>query len=505
VDRAVTGPVDPRSPCIIGVGQRTWHPGTDDVPEPLEMWAEVAELAAADAGGRCALSDIDAIHLVHCMSWAYDDGPGRLAQRLGVGATHREVSVLAGTASQRMVNAAAERMLAGQSELALVVGGEALASRRRLRQSGREPSWSYPSPDRSRPPIDLDEWIWPTEWAHQVIQPTLTFAAMDTARRARLRIEPLAYRRQEADLLAGFTDIAAANPHAWFRRSLTGAEIATVGPDNRVISSPYTKNMVAIMDVDMAAALVVATHRKADELGVLRDQRVYLRGWSFGRDATHVAERPFLDRSPAMVAVATDALTHAGIGIDDVAHLDLYSCFASSVLYAADALGLGADDSRPFTVTGGLPYHGGPASNYTAHAIAGVVQRLRHDGRGFGVVSGVGMHMTKHVWAVYAGAPGRLTPPDYLAVQAQIDRHPVRPVVAMIEDEVKATIACYSVTHDRAGLPASALVVADLAGGARAYARTTDADAVAALDVGEWVGRALRLRPGGSGAHDVVL
>jgi acetyl-CoA C-acetyltransferase len=503
--RAVTGPIDPRSPCIIGVGQRTWHPGTSDGPEPLEMWAEVAELAAVDSGRGRALSDIDAIHLVHCMSWAYDDGPDRLAQRLGVEVPYSEVSVLAGTASQRMVNAAAERMLAGQSELALVVGGEALATRRRLRLSGQEPSWSCPSPGPAMPPIDLDEWIWPTEWAHDVIQPTLTFAAMDTARRARLGVDPLAYRRQEADLLAGFTDVAATNPHAWFRRSLTGAEIATVGPDNRMISSPYTKHMVAIMDVDMAAGLLVATHRKADELGVPRDQRVYLRGWSFGRDATHVAERAFLDRSPAMVAAATDALTRAGIGIDDVAHLDLYSCFASSVLYAADALGLRSDDGRPLTVTGGLPYHGGPASNYTAHAIAGVVRRLRQDGQGFAAVSGVGMHMTKHVWAVYASAPGPLTPPDYPAVQAQIDRHPVRPVVPVIEEEVKATIACYSVTHDRAGVPASALVIADLAGGARAYARTTDGDAVAELDVGEWVGRAVRLRPGSSGANDVTL
>jgi len=469
------------------------------------MWEAVARAAAADTGRPRALSDIDAIHLVHCMSWTYDDGPGRLAQRLGIDPAHRQVSVLAGTAGQRMVNAAAERMVAGASELALVVGGEALATRRAAEARGAPPDWSHPASATAPSPIDLEEWFWPTELAHDVIKPTLTFAALDTARRARLGIEPEAYRHGEADLLARFTDVAAANSGSWFPVRRSAAEIATVTPDNRMISSPYTKYMVAIMDVDMAAGLLVATHRKADDLGVPPDRRIYLRGWSFGRDATHVAERPFLDRSPAMAAVARDALGRAGVGIDDVAHLDLYSCFASSVLFATDAVGLDEGDPRGFTVAGGLPYHGGPSSNYTTHAIAGVVQRLREDGRGFGLVSGVGMHMTKHVWAVYGTEPGPVAPPDYASVQAEIDRHPRRPVVPDGTVDSPAAIACYSVTHDRSGAPVSGLVVADLPDGSRAYGRTSDGDILAALERGESVGRPIRLRPGPGGVNRLVL
>jgi len=501
----VNGHIDPRSPCIVGVAQRTWHPSADLAPEPLDMWEEVTRAAAADAGVRFSLPDLDALHVVHCMSWVYDDAPARLAERLGVEVAYGEVSMLAGTASQRMVNAAAERMLAGRSELALVVGGEALASRRRLRRNGQDPGWSHPSARSGEAPIDLEEWFWPTEWAHDVIQPTLTFAALDTARRARLGADPEGYRRAESKLLARFTDVAYANPHAWFPQRRTAAEIAAVGPENRWISTPYTKHMVAIMDVDMAAALLVATHRKADELGVPRDQRVYLRGWSFGRDATHVAERSFLDRSPAMAAVAADALAGAGLGIDDIGHLDLYSCFASSVLYAIDALGVAEDDQRGFTVTGGLPYHGGPSSNYTAHAIAGVVQRLRRDGTGYGLVSGVGMHMTKHVWAVYGTDPGRAVAPDYSAVQARIDRAPARPVASTLSEETTATVGCYSVTHDRSGMPATALVVADLEGGVRAYARTTHPDVLAAFGEGEWVGRRVGVRPGLARSNEVFI
>ena len=64
--------------------------------------------------------------------------------------------------------------------------------------------------------------------------------------------------------------------------------------------------------------------------------------------------------------------------IDEVAHLDLYSCFASSLSFAADTLGTRSDDRR-LTVTGGLPYHGGPGSNYATHALAAMTEVLRRD------------------------------------------------------------------------------------------------------------------------------
>ena len=113
-----------------------------------------------------------------------------------------------------------------------------------------------------------------------------------------------------------------------------------------MVAYPYTKLMTAIMDVDMAAALVLASAAKADALGVPEERRVYLRGWGYAEDPAHVAGHPELWRSPAMAAAAAAALAGAGIGVDDVAHLDLYSCFASSVCFALDALGIGPERRR---------------------------------------------------------------------------------------------------------------------------------------------------------------
>jgi hypothetical protein len=46
----VRGPPNRSGACIIGVAQRTIHPGAGPAPEPLDLWADVCRAAAADAG-----------------------------------------------------------------------------------------------------------------------------------------------------------------------------------------------------------------------------------------------------------------------------------------------------------------------------------------------------------------------------------------------------------------------------------------------------------------------
>jgi acetyl-CoA C-acetyltransferase len=315
----------------------------------------------------------------------------------------------------------------------------------------------------------------------------------DNARRAHRGVGLDDYRGALAEMLAPMTEIAAANPGAWFPVARTVEDILTPRPENRMVGYPYTKYMVAVMDVDMAAALIMTSHAEADRLGVPPEQRVYVRGWCYATDPVYVAEHQDLWRSPAMAAAGGEVFRTAGIGIDDVAHFDLYSCFGSSLNFARDALGIAADDPRALTVTGGLPYHGGPASNYMGHAIASMTQTLRADPGGFGLVSGVGMHMTKHVYGLYSTEPGAVTPPDAAEVQAGLDAHPVPTVVPAHDGD--ATIAAYCVAHGRDGSPERAVLVCDVGAGARTYANITDADTLALAETEEIIGRTLRLTP----------
>src|SRR5262249_12922682 len=160
-------------------------------------------------------------------------------------------------------------------------------------------------------------------------------------------------------------------------------------------------------------------------------------------------------RSPAMVAASGEAFRSAEIGIDDVGYFDLYSCFGSSLNFARDALGIAPGDPRALTVTGGLTYHGGPASNYMGHAIATMAQTLRGDPGSYGLVSGVGMHMTKHVYGLYSTEPGPLAPPDAAGIQASLDAHPLPQIVDSHEGD--ATVTAYCVAHGRDGEPEQAV------------------------------------------------
>ena len=483
------GRVDPRSPCLIGVSTDTWRKqavGNGGAPEPLVMWEEVARAAADDSCvGQRVFERLDAIDIVYCQTWQYDDPVGRLSERLGVDPKRKHYSGIGGTTPQRLVQNVAEQILRNELDVALVVGAEALATQKRFKAQGERYPYSF-KPDEKRP-FPWEAPFHPAEVAHEVFQAWLTFAIFDNARRGHLGVPLDDYRMQLGEQWARFTQVAALNPQAWFRIERTAEEIVTAGPSNRMVGYPYTKYMVSIMDVDMAAAVLVASHEAADALGVPSDQRVYLRGWSYAMDPVYVAEHVALWRSPALEHAATTTLAAAGAGIDDVAHLDLYSCFASSVNFARDALGIAPEDPRPLTVTGGLPYHGGAGSDYLTHSIATMARTLRGDPGSLGLVSGVGMHMTKHVYGAYSTEPGPAapTPPP---------PSPEQPVVAITDTYAgPATVAAYSVVHGREGGPEWGVAVCDLPDGTRTYAKMIDAGLLESAETDELVGRTLTL------------
>lgn len=497
------------------------------------MWEEVSRAAEEDCGAATALPQIESLNVVYCQSWEYDDPPARLAERIGARPKGLRYSGIGGSVPQVLVSDLASSILAGRLDLALVVGGEALATVRRHKKAGSTPEWSHRAPERRPMPFDIA--FHPAEMAHSVFQAYLTFAVFDNARRAQLGRGLDEHRARLGELLAHLSEVAASDPaNAWFPIARTPRELSEVAPGNRMVAYPYAKAMVSMMDVDMAAAFLVASDAKADELGVPQDRRVYLRGWGYAEDPRYVAERRDLWRSAAMKVAARAALHGAGVGIDDVAHLDLYSCFASSISFAADALGLDHDDilagRRPVSVTGGLPYHGGPGSNYMTHSLAALAERLRAEPGSFGLASGVGMHMTKHAYGLWSSDPGSVSPPDPEVLTRELAADlEVLPITDTVGGPgagsrarrrsagargggghgggghggggTEATVASYTVLHDRDGSPAWGLLVCDLPDSSRCYARLEDPDALALSESEELVGRRARLTAGDRGLN----
>jgi acetyl-CoA C-acetyltransferase len=491
-------PVDPRSPCIIGVAQRTVHPGTGPSPEPLALWDEVTRRAAQDAHAKGdVLAAADSLQIVYCMAWSYDAPVDRLADSLGINPKHRLYSGIGGTTPQLLVDDAAEAIIRGEMDLAVITGAEALETKRQAKKAGERVQWSFKA--ENPPPFPFEAPFHPSETAHNVFQAWLTFPVFDVARRARLGVAPDAYRQAIAELLAPMSKVAASNYYAWFPKERSVDELRDATPANRMVGYPYTKYEISVMDVDMAATVIVASHAKADELGVPMEQRVYLRGWCYATDPVYLAEHRDLFRSPAMVAASAEAFRCAATSIDNVAHIDLYSCFASSVHLACDALGIKGDDPRGLTVTGGLPFAGGAGSNYMLHSIAAMVDVLRADPGSQGVVSGVGMHMTKHCYAVYSTTPGDVVVPDQKLVQQSLD---VRgPVPITDQHNGPVTIASYTVAHGRDGAPEWGLVIGDLGDGSRAYGKVDDVALLAEMEASEFVGATVALVPADGGVN----
>ena len=269
-----------------------------------------------------------------------------------------------------------------------------------------------------------------------------------------------------------------------------------------MVAYPYTKRLVAVMDVDLAAAVVLASADAADRLGVPDDRARSTSGAGPTRtDPVYVAEHDELWRSPAMAWAFERG---AGLGrrstLDDVDLADLYSCFPSSVSFALDALGIGPDDRlAPFTVTGGLPYAGGAGLVLPAVVARGDGRPpARRRRRASAMVTGVGMHMTKHA----VGGPRRPSAGDRCAPPPP-DPGPAvrRPIVDVHHGP--ATVAAYTVHHGRDGAATDAVLVCDVDDddGARCYAAVRDPDLLAALEAEEWVGRTVVLSDGGSGVN----
>ena len=208
----------------------------------------------------------------------------------------------------------------------------------------------------------------------------------------------------------------------------------------------------------------------------------------------YISNRWSFAETPAVELGGRRALQLAGLGIDDIEVIDLYSCFPSAVQLGAQSLGI--DLARQVTRTGGLAFAGGPWNNYVMHAIATVMADLRDRPGAKGLVWANGGYATKHSFGVYA-----TTPPvsfQHAYPQDEIDAMPRRELAEPAEAAGDATIEAYTVMFSRESEPETAFAACLLPDGRRAWGSSTDSALTAAMCDGEWVGRAATLTPDGT-------
>jgi acetyl-CoA C-acetyltransferase len=144
------------------------------------------------------------------------------------------------------------------------------------------------------------------------------------------------------------------------------------------------------------------------------------------------------------------------------------------VKVAASALGLGPDDPRPRTASGGLPYFGGPGASYSIHGIACLVEDLRARPGTLGAAVSLGGMLTDFALGVYATAGGPCELHD-------LGKHTEAPVTTVATGEGVGQVEASTVLHDAEHGPVEAPVIARLPDGSRIGARAADPALPAAL------------------------
>jgi acetyl-CoA C-acetyltransferase len=484
--------IDPRTPVIIGVAQINQRVDRgEEVVEPVDLMARALRLAADDAGVPAVLAAASVVAVPRPLSWRYRDPGALVAERIGATAARTEATVIGGNYGLMLVNRASASIQRGEADVVMVTGAEAWRTRTAARRDGIELPWTGQDDDVA-PAVDLGHddppMSHPDERARGIVHPIEVYPMYETALRGAAGRGPDDHRDRIAALWSRFSDVAADNPHAWIRQRYTPDEIRTPTAENRMIGFPYTKRMNSNNAVEQGAGVIICSVARAEALGVDRDRWVFPLSGADAHDHWCLSERADLHRSPALRLAGRDALLLAAIGIDDVAHVDLYSCFPSAVQIGASELGLSIE--RDLTVTGGMSFAGGPWNSYTLHGLATMVERLRGDAGTIGLCTGNGGFTTKHSIALL-----RSSPPDagyrHASPQDEVDAEPRRAFGG--NGSGRVTIEAYTVMHDREGRPARAPVAAQLADGRRSWGTVDDPSIMQEMTSDEFVGRAAHL------------
>jgi acetyl-CoA C-acetyltransferase len=486
--------IDPRTPVVIGGGQWSNRVDHGESPvEPVDLVAEALRRAAADTGGDArVLSGADTVWIVRMLSWRYVNPAALVASRLGATPRDTAVSPMGGNEPQALLNQACRDIVAGQRDLVLIGGAEAWRSR--ANPGGKDLGWT-PLTEGEEPARSTGEEAplnHPAEIGRGIVMPTQIYPLFEQAFRHALGRSVDDHLMAVSKLWARFSAIAAANPHAWVRTAMTPEEIRSPDNGNRWISWPYTKVMNANNAVEQGAGFIVTSVERATALGIPRDRWVFPLAAAEAHDHYAVSHRADLASSPAIRLAGAAVFAAAGVGPGDVAHVDLYSCFPSAVEIAAHELGLAPD--RDLTVTGGLPFAGGPWNNYVSHSIATMLGVLRGDPGSVGLVTANGGYLTKHALTLYSTEPPAAGF-HWSSVQDQVDALPQRALCETIDATgASATIESWVVAYDRDGQPDKAIATVLLDDGRRAWADTTAPDALAELTSGrEFIGAPVKL------------
>jgi len=475
------------TPILVGAAQLEQR--IDDpanAREPIELMIDAVRLAAEDTGAPSLLRDASSVRVIRGI-WPYQNPARAVAEAVGCPGAETTLTPFGGNFVQTVVNQSALEIQRGERDIVVITGAECGNTQAKARRAKLDLDWQ-PLPGTPDRMIGEEKSMsHEAEKALRIRAPIQIYPLFENALRHQRGESIDDHLRRISELWAGFSRVAADNPHAWIREPKSAEEIRTISERNRPVSFPYPKLMNSNSNVDQGAALIMCSRAKAQALGIPEEKWIYPWAGTDAHDHYFVSNRDNLYTSPAIRTAGRRVLELAGLQPGELDLVDVYSCFPVAVQIAAAEIGL--DTSRPLTITGGLTFGGGPLNNYVMHAIARGVELMRGQRDARTLITANGGYLTKHAFGVYSA-----TPPvqafRHQDVQEEVDVMPWREVA--LDYSGDATVESYTVMYGPQG-PAMGHVVCRLPDERRAWASCEDADILQAMTREEFCGKPVKV------------
>ncbi|MFL2735027.1 MAG: acetyl-CoA acetyltransferase [Gammaproteobacteria bacterium] len=386
------------NPVVIGIGDIQQKDKFDNLDEALILMDKAAKLAIQDSGNTEIKKYIDEIKIPKGY-WRYRD-PGKwIAKQNNISDVKTFVSKI-GILQQSLINSACQKIISGQINGSLIIGGEARYKKTRAKIENKDFNETQltENPDhyiKSDNQLTLN-----IEEKSLGSMAVGYYSILESAFRAKKMNNFSSHHHDIAKIYSNFSNIAFHNDLGWDEKCYSINEIIDSNDLNPQIAFPYNKKHCASWNVNQSAAILLCSEKIADLLEIDNEKRVYLLASSENNNMIPTLQRENLTKPFGMKLAAEFILDVCNENSITPSIYDLYSCFPIAVQMFAEVLKI--KNISEATVTGGMSFAGGPLNSYVLNSTVQIIRKIRSNQSDVGIITGVSGMMTKQSFALWS-------------------------------------------------------------------------------------------------------
>ena len=391
---------------------------------------------------------------------------------------------------QNLINEACQKIETGEINASIILGGEARFKQLRAVIEKKEyfETKLDENPDfyiKAKEDLYGDD-----ELAELGAMAVGYYATMETAIRKNDGEGIEEHQNNIALMYEEFSKIASENKDGWLNHPYAKEDILETSKKNKMLAYPYNKLHCTSWNVNQSAAIIICSEELANELEIDNKKRVYPISSSENNHMIAIQQRPKLYESLGMTYAAKSInkmIERLDIKLDAY---DLYSCFPAAIKMFTKSMGL--DSEIPKTVTGSMPYAGGPLNSFVIHSTVKMIQKIRALEVKYGLITGVSGMMTKQSFCIWGKEYKEHFIFDDVTERAKLDESPIE--LSNIS-EGKGEIIGYTIIEGSENA-AKAVLYLDDEKKHRKVVSSMDKNFINLLTEEEWVGKILRFKDG---------